>query len=63
MDQFEYTVNGRGTLSATGMIVHRQGNVLSITGGTGDFVGAQGWVFIHREDLSEEKSQHDIHII
>lgn len=65
MVQLEYTLRGRGKLVAAGTLdfgpsFEMRGDVLAITGGTGDFAHASGWV--HLSVFDPETFLNEIHV-
>ena len=65
MVQLEYTLQGRGTLVAAGTLnfgpnFETRGDVLAITGGTGDFANASGWV--HLSVADPDTFRNEIHV-
>ena len=65
MVQLEYTLQGRGKLVAAGTLnfgptFETRGDVLAITGGTGDFAHASGWVRLSVFD--PETFRNEIHV-
>ena len=65
MVQLEYTLNGRGKLVAAGTLdfgpsFDSVGDDLAITGGTGDFAQASGWV--HLSVFDPETFRNEIHL-
>jgi hypothetical protein len=65
MVQLEYTLRGRGKLVAAGTLnfgsaFETRGDNLAITGGTGDFAHASGWV--HLSVFDAETFLNEIHV-
>lgn len=65
MVQLEYTLKGRGKLVAAGTLnfgpsFDTAGDDLAITGGTGDFAHASGWV--HLSVFDPETFRNEIHL-
>jgi hypothetical protein len=65
MVQLEYTLGGRGKLVAAGTLnfgsaFETRGDNLAITGGTGDFAHASGWV--HLSVFDAETFLNEIHV-